>query len=170
VVERSLTEWVVLALLGEGPNHGFALTRELAPDGAIGRVWTVGRPLTYRALDLLVATDLATPAGITQGQGPRRRVHAITPAGRRALRQWFTTPVTHLRDVRTELLAKLVLLDRAGRDPSRLIEAQRAALAPTVDALRRDRATDPVTLWRKESASATSRFLDGISRAAARSG
>jgi PadR family transcriptional regulator AphA len=170
VLERSLTEWLVLALLAEGPNHGFALARELSPDGVIGRVWTVGRPLTYRALDLLVDAGLATPAGVAKGQGPRRRVHAITPAGQRALRRWLRTPVSHLRDVRSELLAKLVLLDRAGRDPSRLIEAQRAALAPTVVALGRSREIDPVTLWRKESASATCRFLDGISRAAARSG
>lgn len=168
--DPSLTEWVVLALLAEGDSHGFALARELAPQGAIGRVWTVSRPLTYRALDLLVADGLAAPAGIAKGAGPRRLVHAITPAGRRAVRRWLTTPVVHLRDVRTELLVKLLLLERAGRDPASLITAQRATLAPTLDALRRRRADDPVALWRKESARATARFLDAISREAARSG
>ncbi len=43
--ELSLTEWVVLALLGERPAHGFALARELAAGGDLGRILTVHRPL-----------------------------------------------------------------------------------------------------------------------------
>ena len=46
-----LTDWVVLALVVEQPRHGFALARELAADGALGEVWTVPRPLVYRAID-----------------------------------------------------------------------------------------------------------------------
>ena len=39
-----------------------------------------------------------------------------TPAGRRVAKRWLDAPVQHLRDVRTELLVKLALRDRAGLD------------------------------------------------------
>jgi hypothetical protein len=43
---------------------------------------------------------------------------------------WLTRPVEHTRDVRSELLVKLALLDRAGKDPQPLLAAQREQLVP----------------------------------------
>ena len=50
---RRLTEWAVLGLLCEQPAHGWDLARSLAPDGDVGQVWTVSRPLVYRAVAVL---------------------------------------------------------------------------------------------------------------------
>ena len=49
----NLTEWVVLALVAEGTTHGFDVARVLDDGGDLGRIWTVKRPLVYRALDSL---------------------------------------------------------------------------------------------------------------------
>jgi PadR family transcriptional regulator AphA len=158
---RSLTEWVVLGLVAEGPTHGFALTRLLARGGEVGRVWAATRPLTYRAIDQLAAEGLIEPVRTEAGAGPPRTVHRATPSGRRALRRWLTQPVAHPRDVRAELLVKLLLLERAGQPTAPLLQAQRAAFADVLDDARRAPETDSVSRWRAEQAAAIDRFLQG---------
>jgi DNA-binding PadR family transcriptional regulator len=159
--ERTLTEWVVLGLLAEGPAHGFELSKPLAPGGAIGRVWSASRPLTYRALEQLTAAGLAVADRVEPGAGPRRTIHKITPVGRRALRRWLATPVDRIRKVRAELLVKLLLLERAGVDTGPLLAAQRAALEPGLSAAIEATEPDSVTRWRREQALAVDRFLRG---------
>ena len=79
------------------------------------------------------------PAGAASGWCWRR-----PPPGAELAKRWLEQPVGHLRDVRTELLLKLALRERAGLDNGRFLAAQQAQLAPTIDALdqrRRPRAT-----------------------------
>jgi len=159
--ERSLTEWVVLGLLAESPAHGFALARLLARGGEVGRVWAVSRPLTYRAIDQLAADDLIEPVRTEPGAGPPRTVHKVTAGGRRALRRWLAQPVAHPREVRAELLVKLLLLERAGRPTAPLLQAQREEFAGLFDATRRPPADDSVSRWRAEQTTAIERFLHG---------
>ena len=68
----SLTEWVVLALLSEAPSHGFAVARTPVPGHArSGEVWTVPRPLVYRAIGRLEEQGLIVEAGEEPGDpGP----------------------------------------------------------------------------------------------------
>jgi DNA-binding PadR family transcriptional regulator len=165
--ERPLAEWVCLALIDEAPTHGWALARALAPDGDVGRIWSLSRPLTYRAVDRLVADGLVVSSGVEAGSGPTRTMLRTSPAGRRAVRSWLRTPVAHLRDVRTELLCKLVLAERRSSSAQPLLEAQRRAFAPAFEALaRRARARDAdvVDRWRHESSRAVRAFLDRESR------
>ena len=159
--DLSLAEHVCLALIVEGVTHGWAVGTLLAPDGQLGRIWSLTRPLTYRAIDGLVDKRLATRRGLATGQGRERVILAPTAAGRRAVRRWLDTPVHHLRDVRTELLIKLTLRDRSGLDSAELLAAQRAAFNATIDALSSGGGDDDLTdLWRRESARAVRRFLD----------
>ncbi len=163
----SLTERAVLGLLAEGPTHGFAISRELAPSGAVGRVLTVRRPLTYRALDRLVSLGLAQPLHTEPGDGgPKRLVHKITPAGKRRLKQWLAEPVRHVRDMRIEFQLKLVLLQRSGSSPVALIEAQRRLLQPTLVALDRVSTEPPdfLELWRQHNAAATDGYLRALEK------
>src|SRR5262245_34364947 len=158
---RSLTEWVVLGLVAEGPTHGFALARLLARGGEVGRVWAATRPLTYRAIDQLAADGLIEPVRTEPGAGPPRTVHRATPAGRRAVRRWLAQPVAHPREVRAELLVKLLLLERADQPTAALLAAQREELADVLAAARRTTADDSVSRWRAEQAAAIDRFLRG---------
>jgi PadR family transcriptional regulator AphA len=79
----------------------------------------------------------------------------------------MAAPAGHPRDVRSELLVKLALLDRAGEDPGDLLRAQRGQLAPIADALAGQTRTaigyDRVlAVWRHESVLAMLRFLDAL--------
>ena len=163
--DLSLTEWAVLGILATQPAHGFALSRQLQADAPVGRVWSIPRPLVYRALARLEEQGLVRPHGTEPGQGgPRRTVYRIERRGRVALDRWLHIPVEHLRDVRTELLLKLVLCRRLGVDPRPLVRAQQSRFAPHFAALALPASgpVDPVTRWRHESSRAVARFLDGL--------
>ena len=108
----------------------------LAPDGEIGRIWTLSRPLTYRAIDGLVDKRLITRTGHRRRTRPRPcRSSPPHPPGAELAKRWLDTPVEHLRDVRTELLVKLFLRQRAGLDNEPLLAAQQEKFAPTIDVL-----------------------------------
>jgi molybdopterin-binding protein len=153
-------EWVCLALITQKVSHGWAVGSMLAPGGELGRIWALSRALTYRAIDGLVDKALITRRGHAAGRGRDRVVLAPTLAGRRAAKRWMDSPVEHLRDVRTELLVKLFLRERAGLDNQPLLALQLELFESTIDALT---STDPdddfVDLWRRESARAVRRFL-----------
>ncbi len=164
----SLAEWLVLSLVCEEPRHGFAIARILGREGSMGRIWRVPKPVIYRALQRLEQLGLVqTAEQQPSSEGPVRSLVDATQAGRDAAANWMTRPVEHTRDVRSELLVKLALLDRAGTDPQPLLEAQREQLVPVADALYDRLAVASgfdrtLALWRHETASATVRFLDAL--------
>jgi PadR family transcriptional regulator AphA len=153
----SLAEHVCLAVIAEGPTHGWSIVKLLRADGDLGRIWSLSRPLTYRAIDRLAEARL-----IEREDDGRRTELRITPDGRRATRRWLCEPVEHVRDLRIDFLLKLRLHERSGSDPGSLVRAQREALRTALDALTADTPSDPVELWRHESARAAQRFLDRI--------
>ncbi len=126
----------MLALLAERPAHGFALAQVLAEDGEVGQVWTMPRPRVYRAIDdLRDARLIETVATTPSERGPARTLLAATPAGAVAVEEWLARPVAHVRDARSELLLKLVLTHRAGRDLRPLAAAQHGVLEELADRL-----------------------------------
>jgi len=161
----TLGEWACLGILYQGPSHGFAIAGRLRPDGDVGRVWSLSRPLTYRSLDQLAQRGYIRPIGEEPGiAGGNRTVLAATRLGRARLRSWAATPVVHLRDLRSELLLKLVLAEQCGLDVSGLLAGQRARIAELNDALAgvADSPADVVALWRREASEAARRFLDQV--------
>jgi molybdopterin-binding protein len=160
--DLSLGECVCLALIDEGVNHGWAIGTELAPDTELGRVWSLSRPLTYRALELLTTKELVRRQNRpSAGQVRDRVMLSCSPAGRRLVRQWLDAPVEHLREVRTELLLKLVLRRRRGLELESLLGAQQESFSEHFDILTTaGPGAEVVDLWRRESARSVRRFLD----------
>jgi DNA-binding PadR family transcriptional regulator len=166
--EMSLPEWLVLALLSQQPAHGFAVAQVTAADGDLGRIWQVPKAVVYRAIGRLLEAELIAPEGTEPGLGPQRTVFAPTRAGREAADRWLGTPVEHVRQMRSELLLKLALVDRAGGDPRGLLQAQREVLEPIAAAIEARRARSEgfdatLLAWRWSTAVAALDFLDAIS-------
>lgn len=161
-------EWAVLALCDEEPAHGFGLAQALGPDGPVGQVWSVPRPLVYRALGRLTELGLVEDLGTRRSPtGPPKTVFGATAQARARVDAWLDEPVEHVRDARYLLLLKLLFLDRRGRDATALAAAQAEAYAAIERRIeeRMDAAEgfDRVLLsWRLESARAALRFLDGL--------
>ncbi|HEY2704545.1 MAG TPA: helix-turn-helix transcriptional regulator [Candidatus Dormibacteraeota bacterium] len=164
----SCGEWAVLGLVTERPRHGFALARLMAPEGEVGQVWALPKPLVYRALTTLQDRGMVATAGEEPGErGPHRTLLSATAEGEDALRAWLATPVDHLREVRSQLMLKLALLARTGGDAAPLLTAQRERLAPLLAALEARLATaeafdHTLLVWRLESARAVVRFLEVV--------
>lgn len=127
--ELTLTEWAVLGIVAEKKTHGFSVAKLLAPGGVAGEIWTVPRPLVYRAIDVLVELGFVKNLGTTSGSGPPRHLLAATPTGRAALRKWLEEPIVHVRDARSHLLMKLFLLARREMPTEILVERQLGLLA-----------------------------------------
>ena len=164
----SLTDWIVLALIDEEPRHGFSAARELEAGGPLGRVWTVPRPLVYRAFEHLEAASLIERVATEPGdKGPVRTVFRATPTGRKAVATWLEEPVAHPRDVRTELVAKFVLIARRHHSEAVLVARQQERFAPVAAGLeakaaRADGADRAVALWRFEQMRAIQRLLEAM--------
>lgn len=150
------------------PRHGWALQRELSPEGDLGRAWSLSRQLTYRAIESLVDDGLARRSTPRDGGGADKVVVTATARGRRHCLAWLDEPVAHLRDVRTELLVKLMLREQLGLDPGPFLARQRAVFATLIEAVRRTRDRGVVATWRRENADAVRRFLDALESQAPR--
>jgi DNA-binding PadR family transcriptional regulator len=164
----SLAECLVLCLVCEECRHGFAIARLLDTGGELGRIWRVPKPVVYRALQRLEQLGLVRSAELQPSSaGPARLPVDATASGRALAASWLSRPASHNRDVRSELLVKLALLDRSGGDPGRLLDAQREQLRPVARALC-DRISTAsgfdrtLALWRYETVTATLRFLDAM--------
>lgn len=167
----TLIEAIVLGLLVQQPRHGFALAKELGPQGWLGGTFTARRPVVYRALRTLAGKGLvvAGPAEATSA-GPDRVVMRPSAAGQSAFSRWVSAPVSHMRDVRVDFLVKLALHDRLNLDPSALLRDQYELLEPIYKSLQRDMIpTEPgfprtLAMWRAESSESVMRFLERLMR------
>lgn len=161
-------EWSVLALLADAPAHGWAIAKAMSRNGEVGSVWAIGRPLVYRAIDLLERRGLIARAGSEPGsRGPNRELFKATPDGREALALWLGEAVDHIRDVRSLLLLKLVLIERAGLDNRPLLEAQLAVTLPAITALEarlgRSIGTEAIFVrFRLESTRSVAHFIESM--------
>ena len=161
----SLAEGLVLCLVSEGPTYGLILAGLLAPDSSLGQIWSVPKAMVYYTLQQLELLGLIRMTGEQQAsRGRARSVCEITPAGAAAAEAWLSSPVDHVRDVRSELMVKLALHDRAGADSRPLVRAQLARLVPAATALddRLRTATGfehTLVLWRHEAMTAAIGFL-----------
>jgi len=168
-----LGEWACLGILYPAPSHGFAVAAQLKPDGAVGRVWSLSRALTYRSLDQLSARGSIRAVGEEPGiAGGNRTILAATDRGRAELREWLDTPVAHLRDLRSELLLKLIIAELCHIDIGSMLERQHALIEQMAGALTHpidDQApVDVVALWRSEASQAALRFLERLPRSSGR--
>ena len=166
-LSMSLPEWLVLGILSQRPMHGFAVAQLTAAGGELGRVWQIPKAVIYRAIGRLLDARLIVPHGTEQGLGPQRTIYAATPEGSEVARRWLHTPVAHVRDIRSHLLLKLALLDRAGEDPADLLREQRVVLEPIAQAIEEQRAQSggfeaTLLAWRRANAAAAVDFLDTI--------
>lgn len=155
-------EWACLGILCAGPRHGFAVAARVRPDADLGRIWSMSRALTYRSLDQLLERGLVAERRHEPGvAGGTRTILGATRHGHIAFRRWVTSPVEHVRDLRSELLLKVVLADETGTDIRKMLDAQHGRLSMLVANLEGQRTdTDVVHDWRCEAATAALRFVE----------
>jgi DNA-binding PadR family transcriptional regulator len=127
-------DYIALGLLMAGPRHGYELYQDFADE--FGSIWKAGRSKFYAVLSSLEERGCLSMTLEPQPNRPPRKVYQVTETGHAALLDWLYRPVTPLRRVRVELLAKLRLLDLLGlSDVGRLLDAQTAACQAQLERL-----------------------------------
>jgi DNA-binding PadR family transcriptional regulator len=116
--------YALLALLAEGPTHGYELKQ--AFERLFAPVWppiNVGQ--IYTTLGRLERDGLVRSREVEQSRRPDKRVYELTDEGRGAIANWMTAPVEGAR-LKDEFFMKLVLATVAGTDPTQLLDRQRS--------------------------------------------
>jgi DNA-binding PadR family transcriptional regulator len=119
----------VLALLAEGPGHGYEL--KAAFDKSVGPhrgALNIGH--LYQVLDRLSRDGLATSHRVAQDTRHDRTVYEITDAGREELDRWLTEPSPRTGGYRDDFFLKIMAAahTREPRVLNSLISVQRAYL------------------------------------------
>jgi DNA-binding PadR family transcriptional regulator len=127
-------DYIALGLLATSPKHGYELYQDFVDE--FGSIWKAGRSKFYAVLSALEECGYLSMTFEPQSNRPPRKVYQVTETGYAALLDWLYRPVTPLRRVRVELLAKLRLLDLLGlSDVGRLLDAQAAACQAQLERL-----------------------------------
>ena len=80
---KGSTTTLILAVLREGPRHGYAIAREI--ERRSSEALKLGEGSLYPALRTLEADGLVSSSWEIQPSGPARKVYALTDAGQAAL-------------------------------------------------------------------------------------
>lgn len=166
--EPSVLDQIVLAIIGEKPRHGFAVSKELERDPSLSAVIRIRRPLVYRSINCLLDANLIRETKTEPGdQGSQRVIYATTATGKSTTSTWFNDTVDHPRDARIELLAKFVLRSRRNLKNQQLAKRQKKLFERQATKLQAsaNSATDDVrlvALWRVENINAMIRLLDVV--------
>ena len=128
----------LLGLLLAGPSHGYDLKHLY--DDALSPEKPLPAGQVYSTLGRLERDDLVSLTGLAQGDGPDRKIYAITDSGTDAVADWLLTPEHPEPQLQATLYMKVVLTLLSGRPIEEMFDTQRAAhLAQmrTLTALRR---------------------------------
>lgn len=166
---------VILALLEEGPSHGWQMKSCI--EAALGPEYGgLNRGYIYEVIHKMEHEGLIT-SRIEQQAGlrPDRSVHEITDAGREQLTGWLREPVRPSAGFRDEFVQKVLAASLRGevelRQYCRLQRQALLAESKTLQTLRRERADDPAAAFTIEVAILrTNAELECVEAAEARAG
>jgi DNA-binding PadR family transcriptional regulator len=136
----------VLGLLAQHPRHGYELRAAFTAVVGGEENWDVKPAQIYTTLARLEKNGLVVENAVAQDAGPEKRVYAITPAGRKTLREWFACGIK-LEHQRDAFFIKLMIGFISGvADPYQLIQTQRTHLYQELHAITAQRSrADPKT-------------------------
>lgn len=129
----------LLALLDDGPRHGYQLKTEF--EGATGGVWPLNVGQVYTTLDRLQRDGLVDIEVVDDADGgPGHKTYSITAAGREELGAWWVAVPSDDPPPRDELMLKTLMAIERGRDHAMdVITKHRSALTALLQLRRRER-------------------------------
>jgi DNA-binding PadR family transcriptional regulator len=134
---------VVLAVLLDGPQHGYEIKR-------IHDEWfPAGKPLAYgqvyATLSRLEKDECVEVVETRVASGPERTVYALTDSGRQRVERWLSDPLVDGVVAVGELVRKTVAAVRTSSDPRPMLARQRTAFLRQMRDLQQTPAADPLS-------------------------
>lgn len=129
----------LLALLADGPRHGYDLRATF--DARTARLWNLNSGQVYTTLDRLERDGLVEPADHEVGPDPddptgRRQRYGLTAEGRTELEVWLDARAWTPEPARDELLMKVLLVAEDPRRAAKVIDRHRHTLLESLQRLR----------------------------------
>jgi PadR family transcriptional regulator, regulatory protein AphA len=115
---RNPAEYPVLGILARCPAHGYDICLRLSEE--IGSIWRLSKSNIYALLVRLERDGLVTHERVGQENLPAKNIFKLTKKGMEVYKDWITTPVRHVRDMRLEFLTKLWCAQQLG-DESEIV-------------------------------------------------
>lgn len=103
----------LLAILDEGPTYGLQLKNHF--EHRTGGVWPLNVGQVYTTLQRLQRDGLVEAESPSDGP-ESQKIYGLTPEGRERLEAWFREPAAEGPPAREELVLKLVMAARKGRE------------------------------------------------------
>ncbi len=133
------TSDVLLALLEQGPAHGYTLKRKYDERFAQRRPLAFGQ--VYSSLARFERHGLARLVDIEVGEGPDRKRYRITPDGVQSVSAWVYAAQAPDVFATSTLFARVSVALLTGRDPQQVLDAQRASHMERMRELQKRRRT-----------------------------
>lgn len=138
-------EYVILGALMRRPMHGYDMYKYLSCD--LSGLWYVGMSNMYGMLKRLESDGHVWSTMEADGNRPAKRVFAITEKGKGFFKDWISKPVSSIREMRVEFVAKLHFLKDLGLPGGEeLVERQKAVCQGILESI------DPAPAERSEFA------------------
>ncbi len=115
----------LLGLLEQQPSHGYELKRQY--DEYFGRDKPLPFGQVYSTLSRLARDGRVLAEGNAPGEGPERKLYAITDEGEVLLASWLSTPEPPEPHLQTILSIKTILAILLQRPAEAYLDAQRHA-------------------------------------------
>lgn len=138
------TSLALLGILRADTTHGYDLKHHY------DRWFGIDKPLAfgqvYATLARLLKNGLIELIGDQAGEGPDRKLYAITPDGAERVNEWLRTPEVPSESMQSNLFARTVIALLLGEPAAPLLDAQRAEhMARMRELTQRKRAADFAT-------------------------
>ncbi len=120
--------YALLGLLDQPPHrgsHGYELKRQYDQFFGLGKALPYGQ--VYSTLARLVRDGRILEVGSAPGEGPERRLYAISEQGEQDFASWLATPVVPEADLQSLLAMKMTLALLLNRPADAYLDAQRHA-------------------------------------------
>jgi DNA-binding PadR family transcriptional regulator len=117
--------YVLLGLLEDRPRHGYDLKRAYDERFARARPLKFGQ--VYATLARLLRDGRVSIEAVEPGEGPERKLYAITEAGVMDLERWLSEPEPPEPHLQSVLFTKIVLALLSGRSGGEVLDTQRTA-------------------------------------------
>ena len=120
---RLSTKYILLGTLMSGSKHGYEILRFLETE--MKSTWYVSSSQLYTLLKKIEQEGLLQSEVEKQETLPLRRIFSLTNSGEKLFLDWVHSPTEHVRDFRTEFMAKIFFFYRLGlKGGPELIKAQ----------------------------------------------
>lgn len=108
-------ENILLGLIGDQPQHGYALFQRIQGSQDLSRIWHVKRSKLYYLLEQLEDKGYLSSRMERTPSYPDRKIYHLTEAGKSEFRDWVNSPVESGRHMRIAFLSRLYFALQSGK-------------------------------------------------------